>query len=123
LGKSWIDRLSWSRFFVHDWILGSILAVTLMSFRAVVRDSVFPKLIASPIRLVASCTFAMYLLHYPLLVLTATITSNVYLNLLVTFSIIVALTPWTEGAKPHWRQWVGRWMAACRGPFSAGNPE
>lgn len=68
LGASNFASLSWSREFVDSYVMGLLVSCNFIGFSAIShRFSSVLRVFERPIRYCASYTFAMYLLHYPLL--------------------------------------------------------
>mgnify|MGYP000568320666 CR=1 FL=1 len=79
--------LSWSRFFVSDYIVGFLISLNFVGFSIIQKSFtiVFHKT-EKIIRFLASITFSIYLMHFPLM----TFLSEIYFN--STFIIISTLT-------------------------------
>lgn len=81
------NYLSWSRFFVSDYIVGFLVSINFIGFSIIQKyfTRIFQKT-GKSIRFLASITFSIYLMHFPLL----TFLSEVYYN--SAFIIISTLT-------------------------------
>lgn len=67
IGKAWFDQLTFSKFFIADYLLGLLVFANFAGMRIILRDH-GSKLLAAerPIRYLAGLTFSLYLLHQPL---------------------------------------------------------
>ncbi|MCF6258963.1 MAG: acyltransferase [Gammaproteobacteria bacterium] len=68
LGEDLYKSLSWSRYFLSSYIVGTFITLNFIAVSIVShRISFLLNAIESPVRYLASYTFVLYLLHYPLL--------------------------------------------------------
>ncbi|WP_374568055.1 acyltransferase family protein [Ideonella sp.] len=75
------DKLSWSRRFLASYLIGACVAANFIGAVALAPHlRRLPGLVERPIRYVAGFTFALYLLHYPLLNFFAALTPAVGLE-------------------------------------------
>jgi len=76
MGKEFLyDDLSWSRKFLASYLIGACVAANFIGAVALApRLRSLPGLVERPIRYAAGFTFALYLLHYPLLQFFAALT-------------------------------------------------
>lgn len=75
LGADQFSRLGWSREFVSGYVVGPLIAANFIGASVVShRFSLVLEFFEKPIRYLASYTFALYLLHYPLLQFFSAIT-------------------------------------------------
>jgi peptidoglycan/LPS O-acetylase OafA/YrhL len=73
--ERWIGNLptgltGMSKYFPSAYVSGILFAAIILGFKGcehIFEGGVFPKSLASSIRLLAACTFSMYLYHYPLI--------------------------------------------------------
>lgn len=80
--SSYLDpmQLHKARFFLHDYIIGALTALHLMGANALAeRDLLQLDQVENPIRVIASYSFSMYLVHVPLML------------------CLMALSPWPSG--------------------------
>jgi peptidoglycan/LPS O-acetylase OafA/YrhL len=106
------DKLLWSQDFINSYIIGALVAMHFTG--AAVIAPRFARILSAaekPIRYLAGYTFALYLLHYPLLQFFAAIATNVESqskhNLIVIFGSLAAvwvLGSITEKRKGDWRR-------------------
>ena len=67
IGKPWFDQLTFSRFFISDYLLGLLVMLHFAGMRRVsTRLSRLLLGIERPVKAVAAFTFTLYLLHQPL---------------------------------------------------------
>ncbi|PPD35137.1 MAG: hypothetical protein CTY19_03285 [Methylomonas sp.] len=78
IGPEWYKQLTFSKFFLSDYIFSSIIFINFIGFRAIShRFGVVFNFFTSTIRIMANHTFALYLFHQPLiLVFAAAISGN-----------------------------------------------
>jgi peptidoglycan/LPS O-acetylase OafA/YrhL len=118
-----VQRMAWSGEFIGDYLLGLLVALNFLSFRAcapVVGRVLLP--FTLPIRWAAGYTFSLYLFHRPLILLyTASIHGNLRSEafycevvLLVLLSVVV-LGSVTEHRKKWVRTAIERAFASARG--------
>jgi peptidoglycan/LPS O-acetylase OafA/YrhL len=74
LGPDILSQLGWSKKFASNYIVGMLVAVNFIGFSAISHRFFFLDYFAKPIRYLASYTFALYLLHYPLLTFFSALT-------------------------------------------------
>jgi len=87
-----------------------MIALLLIAIRAMLRNQRLPALLSKTVRTAASCTFAMYLFHKPILMLVGATSASLELNLAITFLVVILLAPWSEGAKHWWRAQIGQFL-------------
>lgn len=67
LGKHWFEQLSFSRWFIGDYLLGPLVMLHFAGMRRVaLRLNPLFTAVEKPVRLLAAYTFTLYLLHQPL---------------------------------------------------------
>ncbi len=103
------NEIKWSRRFLNDYIVGGLFAIHLFGVIALVKNINIPILIEKPIRYFAGTTFALYLLHYPLLQFFGSIFDNGRIIVSLTFISVLLLAPFTEGKKKEWNTLLERW--------------
>lgn len=76
LGEEWLyDKLSWSRHFLSSYVIGACVALHFVGAAGLARHlRACPAAIERPVRYAAGFTFALYLMHYPLLQFFAALT-------------------------------------------------
>jgi peptidoglycan/LPS O-acetylase OafA/YrhL len=107
LGNFWLD---WSRLAGWKYVLGLLVAINILGFSAFARHVSFGRG-AIFIRTAAAMTFALYLLHYPLLSFFGAVLPGPPAGFLRCLEIgslalvsIIGLAKITEGQKHRWRR-------------------
>jgi peptidoglycan/LPS O-acetylase OafA/YrhL len=92
--------LFYSSNFLHDYILAGILAIFIYSFTHLKFNKSVPTILSNFIKRYANSTFSLYLYHFPLLVLVASIIqyfeiriSHAYQLWLVALSVLLIIYP------------------------------
>jgi len=68
LGVDLYESLSWSKYFISSYIIGLFVSLNFIGFAAIShRFNQLLEIFKKPIRYMASYTFILYLMHYPLL--------------------------------------------------------
>jgi peptidoglycan/LPS O-acetylase OafA/YrhL len=106
------DKLLWSQEFISSYIIGTLVATHFIGMAAIApRFANVLRAAEKPIRYLAGYTFALYLLHYPLLQFFAAVATKVGIpflhNLIVIFGSLAAvwaLGAITEKRKADWRR-------------------
>jgi len=115
--NAWADRLSggwmsanlrYSRYVLGDLLTGGIVAINL--YAAPYAELRFGAA-ARPIAWAASFTFALYLLHYPLLDLYSTLALPAPLLIAAVLVSVLLLGQVTERQKDRLRAWLMAWLA------------
>jgi peptidoglycan/LPS O-acetylase OafA/YrhL len=115
LGSTFVkQRLFWSQYFLSSYIIGVLVAAHFLGlFRIAPRLAKILLPLESPIRYLAGYTFALYLLHYPLLQFFAALSSIVSNPRIQTCIVMVGtlLAVWalgtvTEKRKPMLKKWL-----------------
>jgi peptidoglycan/LPS O-acetylase OafA/YrhL len=106
------DQLSWSRYFLSSYVIGACVAAHFVGAAGLARRlPACAVLIERPVRYAAGFTFALYLLHYPLL------------QFFAAFTAAAGLEPWRAVvvvAGPLAVVWmVGRSIERQKGPLKA----
>lgn len=101
LGEDLFNRLAWSKEFVTSYVVGIMIMVNFIGFSSISkRLSGICNFVGPAITRLASYTFALYLLHYPLLQFYAAISYNAVTK--TTSGILVAIAAlfsvWLLGA-------------------------
>lgn len=113
IGEHWFTELAWSKWFISDYLVALIVTLNFVGFRAIAhRFSGVLSPCAKPIRSMASYTFALYLLHQPLIWFFAALIQGdpqqPYFLLSVLF--LVALSVYLLGqVTEHRKQFYRRW--------------
>ncbi|MEZ9356184.1 acyltransferase family protein [Vibrio breoganii] len=103
LGKEFLyEKLNFSRWFISDYIVGLLVSMHIMGFVMLSKNIKFNNFAAQLITYLANMTFALYLLHYPLLQFFGSFINNGIIIFTLTFSTVLLISPYTEGAKNHW---------------------
>lgn len=72
IGPHWHRELTFSKFFLADYVFGPIVFANLLAFRRIAhRFSTLLRVFERPIRFCAGFTFSLYILHQPLLLFFA----------------------------------------------------
>jgi len=101
VGTEFYENLHWSKFFTSSYIIGTFVSMNFVGFVAVShRFEKFFSLLSKPIRYMASYTFALYLLHYPLLQFFSALTFSKETNETVPFIVLsgTLISVWLLGA-------------------------
>lgn len=120
LSDAWIApvvepvQLHKARFFLHDYAVGLLVALHLIGANALAqRGTLHLHSFERPIRVAASYTFSLYLLHYPLLHLLAALSpwpaGDIRRTLMLiagTTCVIVLIGSVTERRKHVWKRWL-----------------
>jgi len=108
LGKDFVTDLLWSRQFINGYILGILISAHIIGVSSFRKKIIIPQAIEKTIRYLAGISFALYLLHYPLLQLYGSIFENGVIILSLTLLSIAIIAPVTEGKKKSWRNFIDR---------------
>lgn len=125
VGPHWHHELAFSKYFIMDYPLALIVACNFVGFRTIAADFRAPLLACErPIRWLSAYTFAIYLLHQPLLQFYAAVFdgdpsgSLFYLQVmgatLLTIGVIGACTESQRHRLRHWLRRVLGGMTATR---------
>ncbi len=111
------NKLEFSRWFLNDYLVAmlvamNILGVVSISGRIRVHDKT-----GQYIRYFAGMTFALYLFHYPLLQLYASVFNNNAAVVVLTLTSVILLAPVTEGRKSYWLKLMDRIHSCFRKPL------
>lgn len=72
IGEYWTVQLSFSKFFLGNYLLGLAIAANFVGFRGIAEQFAAPLImLEKPVRWLAGYTFSLYLMHQPLLQLYA----------------------------------------------------
>lgn len=105
-----------SRDFVASWLFGVVVALNFVGFSAVSTWVEAPlRRIERPIRFLASFTFSLYLLHYPLLHFYYALTHRTYPGMVLTLLTIFAIGAVTERKKHLFKRWIDQAVCRMRG--------
>ncbi len=108
LGRAMVvEQLKWSRYFVSSYLIGLLFAVNFVAARSIARHQPERPIPWSPqIAYLASFTFSLYLLHYPLLQFFAAVAEHAgwqsgkrLVVLVGTLAVVWALGGWLERQK------------------------
>ncbi|MEQ1794896.1 MAG: acyltransferase [Nitrospira sp.] len=103
-----------ARFFLHDYVVGALVASHFLGASALAQNGVlrFPSF-GQPIRIAASYTFSLYLLHYPLLHFLAAVAPwpagdirRTVMLIVGTVVVIGLIGRVTEKKKHVWKRWL-----------------
>jgi peptidoglycan/LPS O-acetylase OafA/YrhL len=116
VGEAFHRQMTWSRYFISDYLLGLVVAANFVGFRAAEKVLGKPlKAFARPIRMAAGFTLSMYLFHRPLIYFfTAWFDGDpgrpwFWLSVVGATTIsIVVLGLLTEHRKDAWRRFFDR---------------
>lgn len=114
IGKHWFEQLSFSRFFLADYVLGPLVMLHLAGVRRVA-DRISPLCLAieRPVKRLAAYTFTLYLVHQPLFLFWGAVLRGDprgYRNWLAT-TFLVALSVAAVGAMTETRRHIlTRWI-------------
>lgn len=120
LSDSWIApmmnpaQLHKARFFLHDYIVGILVAFHLIGANALAQtEALRLQAFDRPVRMAASYTFSLYMLHYPLLHLLAALAPwpagdgrRTTMLIAGTIFAIVLIGSVTEKKKHVWKRWL-----------------
>lgn len=134
LSRAWLgaqtlyDQLSWSRHFLSSQVIGACVAAHFLGAVGLARRlPACPALIERPVRYAAGFTFALYLLHYPLLQFFAALTSaagwQAQQAMVVAggaLAVVWLLGPGIERQKAPLKAWFLGWMAPLPRPAPGG---
>ncbi len=108
---------------LQDLIVGGLFAVHLLGAPALLaRLPHCPARVARMVRAAAGCSFAIYLMHYPVMLFLRAVMLQVtpgwspLLLLPVTLAICVALAGVTERRKIAWRRWIASAIEGLKVP-------
>lgn len=133
MSDSWINpimdpiHLHKARFFLHDYVVGVLVALHLIGANALARTGRLPlHVVEQPIRFAASFTFSLYLLHYPLLNCLAALApwppGDIRRTVMViagSFVVILLIGSVTEKKKHLWKGWFTLlWESTSRRVFA-----
>jgi len=107
LGQETMSRLGYSIWFVHNNIVGLIIALNFLGMSQAIRDINIPEVVEKVIRYLAGMTFALYVMHFPLLMFYSTFLSDGLAILLAVFFTVLSLKSVTEDKKREWKRWIG----------------
>jgi len=114
--KTLFQLLHQSRDFLASWLFGAIVAVNFVGFAKVSPWLERPlQRIEGPIRFLASYTFSLYLLHYPLLHFFYALTHRTYLTMVLTLASVFAIGTFTERKKHLVKRWIDQAVGRVRG--------
>lgn len=107
-------QLHKARFFLHDYVVGMLVALHLIGANALAQtEKLRLYAFGQPIRVAASYTFSLYLLHYPLLHLLAALSPwpagdirRTMMLIAGTTCAIVLIGSVTEKKKHVWKRWL-----------------
>lgn len=108
-------NLSWSKYFLHDYITAIIIGLFILSFKYADISPINKLLIKSelPIRYFASATFTIYLLHYPLLFFYGAVLEHnpnnmqdIVLLWFITFATCLFVAQYTEKKKYIFKKYI-----------------
>lgn len=103
LGKDFLhNELHWSRRFLSDYILGAIFFFHILAMHTICRSFSFNSYFEKAVKYAAGVSFAIYLLHYPLLQFYGSLMFNGKIVVGLTLVTIFLLAPITEGSKKVW---------------------
>ena len=116
------DQLSWSRHFLSSYVIGLCVAANFIGAMALAPHvGKVPARLERPIRYLAGYTFALYLLHYPLLQFFAALTPaaglEAYRTAVVAFgplAVVWLLGGLIEREKAPLKEWFLSWMVPSR---------
>jgi peptidoglycan/LPS O-acetylase OafA/YrhL len=126
IGAEWHKQLTFSKFFIADYLLGVLVFMNFAGMRAVA-DTFAPLLlhIERPVRLIAGYTFTLYLLHQPLFLFWAAILRgdpSGYLYWWITTAMValsvVAIGYVTENKRHILKRWLEKNLARCEQYFA-----
>lgn len=107
-GMEALSHIKYSLWFVNDNVIGLLVAVHFLGMSQFLRYVDIPRAVERVVRYFSGMTFALYLFHFPLLMLYATFMSNGVLITVSVFTTVLLLAPFTEGRKREWKQFVDR---------------
>lgn len=107
-------QLHKARFFLHDYVVGLLVALHLIGANALAQtDSLRLHAFGQPIRVAASYTFSLYLLHYPILHFLAALAPwpagdfrRTAVLIAGTICAVVLIGSVTEKKKHVWKRWL-----------------
>jgi len=112
LGNELYEKLMWSKYFLSSYIIGLLVAANFIGFKSISTSfSPIMNFISKPIRYLASYTFVLYLLHYPLLQFFSALTFDASTGRTQPFIVVTGtlFTVWllggiTEGQKGRYKK-------------------
>jgi peptidoglycan/LPS O-acetylase OafA/YrhL len=122
-GEAWrASYLKYSRNVIGNYAVGLLVAMNFLGFAVMTHGmNRVPKLVRRPIVYVASFTFSLYLMHYPLLQLLAVVVQDGALVMVGTLVAVFAVGSVTERRKEWFRSgfaWIARRMSPGRATAS-----
>lgn len=119
IGLEWHKQLTFSKFFVSDYLLGVLVFANFAGMLRVAEQLAAPLgAIEKPVRLLAGYTFTLYLLHQPLFLFWGAVwrgnPASLWPWLLVTACVaasIALIGHFTEHRRHALRKAVARWLA------------
>ena len=127
IGAEWHKQLTFSKFFLSDYLLGCLVFINFAGMRGIAGTlgPVFLR-IERPIRLVASYTFTLYLMHQPLFLFWAAVirgNPDGYLYWWMTTGMVAlsvaSIGYVTENKRHLFKRWLEARLARCE-QFIAG---
>lgn len=130
IGKFAYRQLTFSKFFVADYLLGLLVFAHFAGMRRVAPKLMpFLGAVARPVKWLAGYTFTLYLLHQPVFLFWGAVyrgpADTITSWLLVTAA--TAVTIWlvgfvTEHRRQHLRVWIDRWLHGLQLRFQRAGP-
>jgi len=106
LSPEWLMRIKYSLWFMNDNVIGFLVATHFLGMSQLARYIDVPKMMERVIRYFSGMTFALYLFHFPLLMLYATFVKNGAVLFVSVFLTVLFIAPFTEGRKREWKRFV-----------------
>jgi hypothetical protein len=116
VGEKWHRDLTFSKFFVTDYLLALIIAMNFVGYRVIAHQFSWPlSRCEKVIRWLAGNTFSLYVFHQPLLLFFAAVFNGdpngklFYLQVIAaTLTSVVAIGTFTEQKRHHLRELIRR---------------
>lgn len=123
IGEAWVVKLSFSKYFMANYLLGAVIAANFVGFRGIAHQFAKPlALLEKPIRWLAGYTFSLYILHQPLLQFYAAVFNGdpagklFYTEVVgATLLTIGVVGAFTEHKRHHLKRWIRAQLTALTG--------
>jgi peptidoglycan/LPS O-acetylase OafA/YrhL len=123
VGKPLYTNLTFSKFFIGDYLLGALVFCNFAGARVVMKNWAFvPELLDKGIRWLASFTFSLYLLHQPLFLFWGALVQGNpigwtfwWITTGLTAASIVLIAHFTENQRYLLKQWFENQLVSLRG--------
>lgn len=116
IGEKWLFQLSFSKFFLANYLLALVIAANFVGFRGIAHHFSAPLLVfEKPIRWLSAYTFSLYILHQPLLQFYAALINGdprghlFYAEVVAaTVLTILVVSAFTEQKRHYLKAWILR---------------